>query len=624
MLAIERPRTGTAAESGPLTVPRILANRRRIDDRFPVLGFTVDAGSRAYFEVVLTTDRRLFDPRSAGRRTPANFYSSRQDSGLIRSDGAASIYLVPATVLRSFNGAREIFYTALAYEAADGRRPILALPPETLVTAAPSVSVAPGFRGRTVARVLGVPLERLRRLRDEDGPGPAVEAPAAPREEIDAEVDRAEGEDGFGLAAPDGEATFREVTAEDAFQAKPRVEEASGDDDYDDLFEDPIQNPEAVKDEVKDEAEAPLQSSEPYGDEADEVPELPSAAAESRFPEGFPAPAMLEDEDDADEDGAAGADEFEPTEFEGLEAPATAASPVPLTIQEKRRIIEQVAPFESGREGYAAINADGEYGGRFGTDHPAHRRYHVGLSYGIVQFTQDSGTLGRLLTLMRDRDPGRFREIFGDDSDALLRVTNATGPRSSASPGGRSARVQPVGGADLWTEPWLSRFRRAADHIPFQAAQNELAATLYLEPVLRFAGWLGLDTDRALAMLYDRSVQMGVGGARRWTIEAVGPVQTAAQRQQALGALGHADLRAFQRQVQRASPDFASDGEWGPLTHAAMVAALRGIGGRSPVPIPTRDQMMDAMVRRARGARWAHRVERLRGSSQFTDVVYQL
>src|SRR5689334_16275210 len=222
--------------------------------------------------------------------------------------------------------------------------------------------------------------------------------------------------------------------------------------------------------------------------------------------------------------------------------------------------------------------------------------------------------------MMRQRDAAEFRRIFGASSDELVRVTTAAGPVSSASPGGRSARVQPVEGADLWRDPWLARFRQAAAHVPFQAAQNELAATLYVDPMLPFAAWLELSTDRGLAIVVDRAIQMGVGGARRWISEAVGPVQTPAQRQQALAALGHADLAAF----QGATAGLGHDGQWVPETHAAMVAALRRIGSRSPVPIPTRDQMMDALVRRAAGTPWERRVSQLRGSTAFTDVVYTL
>ena len=290
----------------------------------------------------------------------------------------------------------------------------------------------------------------------------------------------------------------------------------------------------------------------------------------------------------------------------------------PITVDDKMRIIDHIAPFESGGD-YGAINPDGEFAGRFGTNHPAYQRYHVGLSYGVIQFTQDSGTLGQLLSMMRDRDAATFAQTFGPDADRLIDVTTATGPASSQSPDGRSARVQPVAGADLWVEPWVSRFRAAGAIEAFKAAQRELAARAYLDPMLRFAGWMGLDTERALTIAVDRAIQMGVHGACRWISEAVGPLSAPATRQQALAALGYPDLRSFQASVA----GLDADGEWGPNTHAAMVGALRALGSASPVPIPTTDQMVETLARRAASESWHARVDTLR-SADLPAIRYQL
>jgi len=244
------------------------------------------------------------------------------------------------------------------------------------------------------------------------------------------------------------------------------------------------------------------------------------------------------------------------------------------------------------------------------------------LSYGLIQFTQDSGLLGRLLVMMRQRDGQAFAQMFGSDPrtlQQLIDVTTAPGPSSRQSPNGRSARVQPVGGTDLWVEPWVSRFRQAGQHVPFQAAQNQLAAEAFLDPMLQFASWLGLETERALAMVTDRAIQMGRGGAARWIVSVAGPIQTAALRGQALAAMGHSDLRQF----QRTTPGLGDKGDFGPMTHAALVAALRALGANSPLPIPTREQMMDAMVRGAAGHRWAHRVNELRQTGDLGDTPLQ-
>ncbi len=50
---------------------RIRANRESIDDRFSVLGFTVNADQPLY-EIGLATDPELFKPENRARRTAGN------------------------------------------------------------------------------------------------------------------------------------------------------------------------------------------------------------------------------------------------------------------------------------------------------------------------------------------------------------------------------------------------------------------------------------------------------------------------------------------------------------------------------------------------------------------------
>ncbi|HEY7036580.1 MAG TPA: hypothetical protein VH482_34950 [Thermomicrobiales bacterium] len=633
MATVEATRSnGSAVRQGgaPTGPPQITPNMRTIDNRFPCLGFTVLTGGLPYFEVLATTDRSLFDPANAGRRSPGTFYTSRQEGGLTPATGPATTYLLPAATLRGFADAvprpTAIYYTLIAYAGADATGPVFAQPPETLATDAPAVAVSADFRAQTLSHVMGISVERLRRLATGLDESPSDEA-----------ADLLEGEDGTSAA---GDATTPNVDPNPAATASA----VYGDDRdpthrstsvaYDDGYGPPVGATAARAEQYDDEDAAwPADDATGWG-----------AALSSTYRPGARPPSTLEDSADPyDEGDRRDEDVYDPGEavfdepyadeasvWDGggrsgayaLDDVAVdgAATAQPLTIDAKRAIVEQCAAFESGSDRFAAVNRDGEFAGRFGVEHPAYGRYHVGLSYGIVQFTQDSGSLGRLLVMMRDRDAAMFAHIFGDASDDLIRVTNAAGPGSADAPDGRSARVQPVAGADLWEEPWVSRFRAAANHVPFQAAQNELASTLYLDPMLRFAAWFGLDSDRALAMVLDRAIQMGTGGARRWIADAVGPIQTPALRQQALAALGHADLRAF----QTVTAGLDADGEWGPLSHAALTAALRGLGAASPVPVPTREQMLDAMVRRAAGQPWAHRVEHLRTSSAFGDVSYQL
>ena len=151
-----------AAPAGP--PPQITSNRRRLDNRFPVLAFNIRTNGRPYFEVLLATDRSLFDPAAASRRTPANFYAGRQDGGLLHATAGDTAYVVPAAVLKRFADAHprpgEIFYTVAVYDTPEGA-PLLAQAPGMLATTAPSVLLGGDFQAKTMAAVLGVPAEKL-------------------------------------------------------------------------------------------------------------------------------------------------------------------------------------------------------------------------------------------------------------------------------------------------------------------------------------------------------------------------------------------------------------------------------------------------------------------------------
>lgn len=293
------------------------------------------------------------------------------------------------------------------------------------------------------------------------------------------------------------------------------------------------------------------------------------------------------------------------------------ASPM-LTPAQKRDVVEAfVGP---DRELYAAVNPDGEYAGRAGTDHPAYQRHHLGLSFGLGGFSQDSGELGQLLTLLRGRNADLFAEFFGPASGELLAVTSRPGPLSRDVEGGRSVRVQPVDGVDLWEEPWLSLFAAAGAARVCQSAQIELAAGLYLDPVVRFAADLGLATERGLAMIFDRVAHRGVTGGLAWVIETVGPLQTPVLLQAALTGLGFEDVESF----QRSQPDLLVDQQFGPLTHAALAGAIRGrpdLVPGSPVPVLSYRQMVDTLARRATGQPWGDRMIRLSRDERVGDEL---
>jgi len=275
----------------------------------------------------------------------------------------------------------------------------------------------------------------------------------------------------------------------------------------------------------------------------------------------------------------------------------------PLTIAEKYQLILPVAGLISGPQGYAAVNADAEFND---PSHAAYQRTHYGLEWGFILAPQRTGALGRVLAACQRRDPARFGEIFGRAAVELLSTANAATPEE---------RLQPVDGAPLWQEPWLSRFRTAGDVPAFRAGQNEVAIEGYLDPNLALARALGFDTTRALAMLFDRCVQMGNGAGPRFVVRAVSPLGGPQDERVALEALSFATVQAFQDSV-----GLRPTGRFGTHTTAAVIEALRRLGDAAPVSVPPLAEMLDRLVAAARGRRFARRVATLRTTADLDDT----
>jgi hypothetical protein len=127
----------------------------------------------------------------------------------------------------------------------------------------------------------------------------------------------------------------------------------------------------------------------------------------------------------------------------------------------------------------------------------------AGLSYGILQWNQRSKNLGVLLAAMAEADRAAFVRFFGPSWAAMLETA-------------RRGSFEPVDGARLWEEPWTSRFEAAGRYPPFVAVQWRLAEQgEHFQGALDAARLLGLRTERALALFFDRSVQQGPGAARQ-------------------------------------------------------------------------------------------------------------
>jgi hypothetical protein len=216
----------------------------------------------------------------------------------------------------------------------------------------------------------------------------------------------------------------------------------------------------------------------------------------------------------------------------------------PLTDDEVDHIISMTVEIESGYTGdpYSAMNLDAEYEGWFDRpkkdasgrklkpaerakqpDHKPHAasKYgphggiHIALSWGIIQFTLDGGSLGRVLKRAHEIDPAQFHEPFEGDGDELLEVSNRPGTSGLRSKKTRGPRVQPVAGEDIWRGKWPDRFRAAAKLECFRRAQRDIARKEYFEPARKIVEEYGLTGQGDLAAAFDMCVQYGAGGARK-------------------------------------------------------------------------------------------------------------
>ena len=226
-----------------------------------------------------------------------------------------------------------------------------------------------------------------------------------------------------------------------------------------------------------------------------------------------------------------------------------------LTADEKVQIVRRIAKMESGSDPYGACNLDSEFEGRF--DQPSrwwhdtkkrkktarpdakqpsvpYSKYwdaprHVGLSFGMIQFTQE-GPLGALVQKWKDKDKDKFNSIFGDHADDLLETLLRSGDylhveeevfdEAGKSMGKKSVKRRPsvvaVAGAEVWSSEWVSRFKQAGAYEPFQRCQIELAIDAYMTPFLQAATKAKTKlAEKTVYMLYDRSVNQGIGKAKK-------------------------------------------------------------------------------------------------------------
>jgi len=610
--------------------------RQTISDRFPVASFVVNVPPQRIFEIACATDRQLFRSDRRGHRTPQNFYSSRS-GGLLRAPAGQATYLLPSDQLRRFAGQRRLYYTVGTYGDAAGGSPEFTAAPGDPAT--PWLSLSPDFTGRTLDR------SRLKGERAEARYGanppalvwggdafepPAAPAPAQRRPTYDDgySPDLWRGRDPADPADPSdppdpepnggyaGEpAGFEDAPALRAREQARAYGRRSSGGARSRAASAPVEPPGLAEPPASPPVSRAAAMAEPPG--VEDPPHPPaygtSGAAEPSEPPGLADPVdalksrLSSQPDFVGTEGTAfappGVDDHYDDGDDGEGELSATGQQTTLTIADKFRLAQSAARFESGEERYSAVNADGEFND---PAHEAYQRKHYGLHWGLVQLNQRSGALGRCLVACMRRDPVRFREAFGPAQDELIRVT------TSAT---EEERLKPVASALLWEEPWISRFREAGRIPEFQAAQNEIAIEGYFDPNLRFAAALGFDSDRSLAMLYDRCIGLGNAGGRRFVAKAVTPARDDASLQRALKALGHDSVQALQR-----SADLRESAELGPKGHAAMIAGLRGLGISSPVPVPSLEEMLDALVTAASGERFEDRLRQIRTAPELSDA----
>src|SRR3954463_10457857 len=89
-------------------VAQIRPNRLDVNDRFPMLGFTIRPdGAPQRAEVAIATEPSLLGAQGKARRTSSNFYSSRAGGALNIPRGEA-VYVVPPEVLARLVGAEPL------------------------------------------------------------------------------------------------------------------------------------------------------------------------------------------------------------------------------------------------------------------------------------------------------------------------------------------------------------------------------------------------------------------------------------------------------------------------------------------------------------------------------------
>lgn len=219
----------------------------------------------------------------------------------------------------------------------------------------------------------------------------------------------------------------------------------------------------------------------------------------------------------------------------------TVAPPVQaaLSLEALFPIVERVARGISGAAGYRYMGEDPD---------------GAGLRYGLLGLRLDTGDMGQVLALARDRNEAGFAAALGEHAATLLSTVNASNP---------TARKMPVAGTPLWTEPWKSTLSRVAEQDIFRAAQNEYATSWLLMPAADLVlAQPGLASGVSLAMALDLLAEMGreTGMIALQSALATGPTTPAALKVALTAACPSCRLRLEDLARDKALADWRPNG----------------------------------------------------------------
>jgi hypothetical protein len=228
-----------------------------------------------------------------------------------------------------------------------------------------------------------------------------------------------------------------------------------------------------------------------------------------------------------------------------------AAPPVPLLLSQPiaQRCLALTGAFETSTgfpDCYCGLT--GDFDGQ-------------GMSYGVLQWNIGQGTLQPLFSDMLAAHQGIIANIFHDNLDAITKMLAS--PRDEQLAFVRSIQDP---NRHLVFEPWRGLFQALGRTPEFQAIQTNHAGRIH-QNALDLCGRYGVNTERALALMFDICVQNGsISAATESIIRADFDAMPASSDPMVIEV---ARLQAIaNRRAEAASPRFVEDVRTRKLTIA--------------------------------------------------------